>query len=514
LNRAEKLLPVQQLFFAFLPLTFGRFFIHTLKFLISLEIFFKKRLTRRLTSLIISSTCNFSNSGIKFLNNRINFSKGLPLMDQNKKSLKPFLVLWSGQAISLLGSQLVQFALIWWLTQKTGSATVLATASLMGLLPQVVLGPFVGVLVDRWNRRLTMLVADSLVALATVFLAYLFWIEVAAIWHVFLILFIRALAGAFHWPSMQASTSLMVPEEHLTRIQGLNQILNGGLNIISAPLGALLIGILPLQGILAIDVVTAALAIIILFFIRIPQPERLAEAAIVQTSFWQEMREGLQYVRGWRALMLMLGLSVGLNFLLNPAFSLLPLLVTKHFQGGAIQLGAMESALGIGVLLGGLTLGAWGGFKRRMVTALAALIAFGLSVFLIGITPATLFSLAVGGMFGVGMMMTLANGPIIAVMQAIVEPDKQGRVFSLIGSLSGAMSPLGLMIAGPVADAIGVRAWFVMAGVAMVLAGVVGFLTPALLNIENGRPTEAAAEIAATPEQLPAPPATTTATAG
>jgi MFS transporter, DHA3 family, macrolide efflux protein len=414
-------------------------------------------------------------------------------MEQTTKSLKPFFALWTGQAVSLLGSQLVQFSLIWWLTQKTGSATVLAMASLVGLLPQVLLGPFVGVLVDRWNRRLTMLVADSLVALATVALAYLFWIEAAVTWHVFLILFLRALAGAFHWPAMQASTSLMVPEAHLTRVQGLNQMLNGGLNIISAPLGALLIAAIPMQGILAIDVITAALAISLLLFIHVPQPPHTeaAQAAGLQTSFWHDMAEGFRYVRGWRGLMLLMGLAVGLNFLLNPAFALLPLLVTKHFQGGALQLGAMESALGIGVLLGGVTLSTWGGFKRRMVTSLCGLIGFGISILLVGLAPSTLFALAVGGMFGAGIMMTFTNGPIMAVMQLVVEPEKQGRIFTLIGSASAAMSPLGLIIAGPVADAIGVRAWFMAGGLAMMLAGAVGFLIPAILHIEDGRPGEA-----------------------
>ena len=195
-------------------------------------------------------------------------------MTKNDKSLKPFFVLWTGQAVSLLGSQLVQFALIWWLTQTTGSATMLALASLAGMLPNVVLGPFVGVLVDRWNRRLTLMAADAVVALATVVLAYLFWADVVQIWHVFVILFMRALGGSFHRPTMQSSTSLMVPEAQLTRIQGLNQALNGGMNIASAPLGALLLGVLPIQGILAIDVVTALFAIVPLFFIAVPQPKK------------------------------------------------------------------------------------------------------------------------------------------------------------------------------------------------------------------------------------------------
>jgi len=157
-----------------------------------------------------------------------------------------FLTIWSGQAISIIGSQLVQFALIWYLTVQTGSATVLATASLIGLLPNVILGPFVGTLVDRWNRRAIMLLADSIITLATMMLAFLFVGEAVALWHIYIVMFIRALAGSFHSNAMTASTSLMVPREHLTRIQGMNQMLNGGLNIVAAPLGAFLLGILPM----------------------------------------------------------------------------------------------------------------------------------------------------------------------------------------------------------------------------------------------------------------------------
>jgi DHA3 family macrolide efflux protein-like MFS transporter len=187
--------------------------------------------------------------------------------DPKKSSVKSFFLLWTGQAVSLFGSQLVQFALIWWLTKTTSSATVLAMASMVGFLPQVVLGPVIGVLVDRWNRRLIMLVSDSAVAAATILLGYLFWLDVVQVWHVFVILFIRALAGSFHFPSMMASTTLMVPESQLTRIQGLNQVLQGGLSIASAPLGAILLSLLPMQGVLAIDVVTALFAIGPLFVV-------------------------------------------------------------------------------------------------------------------------------------------------------------------------------------------------------------------------------------------------------
>lgn len=406
-------------------------------------------------------------------------------------SLRPFLVLWTGQAVSLLGSQLVQFALIWWLTQETGSATVLAMASLVGLLPQVVLGPFVGVLVDRWNRRLTMLLADSLVAAATLVLAYLFSTGAVEIWHIYLLLFVRALGGAFHWPAMMASTSLMVPDEQLTRIQGLNQMLNGGMNIAAAPLGALLLALLPLQGILAIDVATALFAIVPLLFIHVPQPqtqdENGAEKAPASRSYWTDLRAGLRYVLDRPALIILMSMAMLVNLVLTPAFSFMPLLVTNHFAGTAWHLGAIDAAAGIGMLAGGLVLSFWGGFKRRVLTTLMGLFFLGLSLVMLGLVPANLFFLAIAVAVLAGFMIPMIDGPLIAILQAIVAPEVQGRVFTLLGSLSKAMTPLGLIIAGPVADLIGVRSWFIMGGLVTSGLAVASLLIPQLLHIEDGQ---------------------------
>jgi MFS transporter, DHA3 family, macrolide efflux protein len=416
------------------------------------------------------------------------------------KSMKPFLILWSGQAISLFGSQLVQFALIWWLTQETGSATVLAMASLVGLLPQVVLGPFVGVLVDRWNRRMVMLVADSVVALATVVLALLFWSGAVQIWQVFVILFVRALAGSFHWPAMQASTVLMVPEKHLTRVQGMNQTMQGALNIVSAPVGALLLAILPVQGVLAIDVITAVFAIVPLLFIHVPQPEnqQIQSAQNLKAftrEFGKDLKAGLRYVWSWPAMMMIMVMAMLINLVLNPAFSLLPLLVTGHFNGDALQLGFLEAMFGLGLVVGGILLGIWGGFKRKIVTTLLGLIGMGMAALVIGFTPPTMFYVAVLGAFAIGYMNSFVNGPIFAIMQTTVAPEMQGRVFTLIGSLSGLMSPIGLMIAGPVADKFGVQAWFVVGGFVTMLMGVIGFFVPVIMNIEEDKEHALTAEM-------------------
>ncbi|HEY76343.1 MAG TPA: MFS transporter [Thermoflexia bacterium] len=395
----------------------------------------------------------------------------------------PFFTIWGGQAASLLGSALVQFGLVWWLTQTTGSATVLATATLVAMLPAVFIGPLAGVLVDRWDRRIVMIVADGLIALATLGLAYLFAVGAAQVWHIYLIMFFRALGGGFHWPAMEASTSLMVPEEHLSRVAGLNQTLNGILNIVAPPVGALLLSVLPMQGILAIDVGTAVLAITPLFFIPIPQPERRGEAGAF--SLVKDLREGLQYVWGWPGLMGLLIMATVLNFLLTPAFSLMPILVTEHFGGEAIHLGWLDSAFGVGVVAGGLILSAWGGFRRRMVTSLTGIIGIGIGTLLIGLTPATAFWFALIGSIFVGLMQPIANGPLMAIIQARVEPEMQGRVFTLLRSVATAMSPLGMAIAGPVADWLGVRTWYWVGGAACVLMGVGAFFTPAILYLED-----------------------------
>src|SRR5688572_4647517 len=171
----------------------------------------------------------------------------------NRNWAARFYTLWTGQALSLLGSQLVQFAIIWYLTQETNSATTLAIASMMGLLPQVLLSPFIGTWVDRGNRRMILMFADGTVAVSTLVLAILFAFGMQQIWHIYLVLLVRAVAGGFHQSAFGASFVLLVPKEQLARVQGFNQALYGGMNIISAPLGAYLLAIMPMQGILGID---------------------------------------------------------------------------------------------------------------------------------------------------------------------------------------------------------------------------------------------------------------------
>ncbi len=416
------------------------------------------------------------------------------------KSMTSFFTIWGGQAFSLLGSQLVQFALVWYLTETTGSATVLAMATMVALLPQIFLSPVAGALVDRWNRRLVMMAADGLIALATVALAALFVFDAIQIWHIYLMMFIRAAGAAFHWPAMQASTTLLVPDKYLSRIAGLNQGLWGLASIVSPPLGALLLGVLPMQSILAIDVGTAMLAIAPLVFIAIPNPRRKVEdprsegrrsdredpkPAGLKTSVLIDLREGLRLVWDWPGLMIILGVATLLNLLITPAFALMPILVTGYFGGGALELAWTEAAWGVGMVLGGVLMGFWGGFRRRMVTSALGLGLMGVGFITVGVASPTAFTLVLAALFLGGAMNPVVNGSVFAALQATVPPEMQGRIFTLLLSSSSAMAPLSLAIAGPLADTFGVQVWFIAGGLLTLAIGLGSFFVPAVMYFED-----------------------------
>jgi DHA3 family macrolide efflux protein-like MFS transporter len=258
----------------------------------------------------------------------------------------------------------------------------------------------------------------------------------------------------------------------------------GALNIVGPPLGALLLNWLPLQGLMLVDVGSALLAIVPLLFVSVPQPKRQRPAA-GPSSVWVELVEGLRYVRGWPGLVALIAGALVFKIALTPAFALIPLLVSQHFGGGAAELSLLESVTGIGILLGGLVLGVWGGFRRRMHTILLSASVLCIAFVVVGLLPSNLFWAAVATACVIGVMISLADGPLMAIMQAGVAPEIQARVFTLMGSLISLSSPLGLALAGPVADLAGLRTWYVAAGVLVGLTAAVFYFTPAVMNIEE-----------------------------
>jgi DHA3 family macrolide efflux protein-like MFS transporter len=416
-------------------------------------------------------------------------------IDTTQKWKTRFFTIWTGQAFSMLGSYLVGFAFVWYLTEKTGSATVLTVGTLVQLLPQVLIAPLAGTLSDRWNRKMVMAVFDSITALFTLLVAVLFILDVAQIWHIFLVMFVRSTCGQFQYAAMIASTSLMVPKEHLSRVQGANQTLQGFMNILGPALGAFLIAVLPIQGVLLIDVSTAIIAVGLLAFFKIPQPARNGSSAAQGTkkpSVFKDLAEGWKYVTSWKGLFAIIILAMFVNFLITPAFSLLPLVITEHFNKGAYELGLINSVFGVGVILGGLLLSAWGGFKNRILTSLGALCISGLAALTVGLAPSNMYVMALIGMALFGFLNPIINGPLFAVMQEKVAPELQGRVFSFLGAGASLASPLGLAIAGPISDLTNSQFWFVVGGIMTTLGGVIGFVIPSIANFgkEKIQPSE------------------------
>lgn len=404
------------------------------------------------------------------------------------QSMRPFLIVWIGQAFSLLGSMLVHFAIIWWMTQATGSATILAMATLVGIMPSVLIGPFAGALVDRWSRKTILITADSLSAVATLLLASLFALNVAAVWMVFALLLIRAIAGAFHWPAMQASTTMLVPKERLARAAGMNQILSGLAGIFIPPLGALAIETMSLQTILAIDVATAIPAVACLLLVTIPQPTREVSSAESpgRPSLLADIQDGLTFIFRWRGLLYLTLVGLAVGILGQASASLIPLMVSRHFGGSALQLGWWQSGYGTGFVIGGLIL-ARSNFKRRMFISMLALMADGLVCIFIGLASKELFVLTVVAMAMLGILEAMIFGLNGAIGQTIIPPEMQGRIFSLVNGASGVAAPLGLMVAGPFTDAFGVQVWWLLSAILITAIGLTALFTPSLIHIEEDR---------------------------
>jgi len=394
-----------------------------------------------------------------------------------------FFTIWIGQQLSWIGSRAGGFALVWWLTQETGSAQVLATATMGIIVPTVVLGPIAGTYVDRWNRRLTILISDASIALVSLLLAYLFWSGQMEIWHVYLVIVVRAVGGAFHGPAIGASTTMLVPERQLSRIAGLNQSMTGAIQVFGPVAGAALISLMPLHGVMLVDVGTAAFAILPLLFLRIPQPEpeTMEKGERLVTS----LRIAFRFVWQKRGIFYIAALAGFMNFVINPVFVLLPLLITEHFQAGALELGWLQSATGVGLIAGGLVLSLWGGFKRKVVTMYVGGGLQGLALVLLGVVPSNLFYVAVAAMGANGFLNAWYNGATAPVIQTVVPPDMQGRVFTLLTSICQGVYPISLAILGPVVGLIGLRTWYVGGGLLVFLVCMAALFIPSIAHLEE-----------------------------
>jgi DHA3 family macrolide efflux protein-like MFS transporter len=388
----------------------------------------------------------------------------------------------------MFGSAVVGFALAWYLTRETGSATVLATAMMVAMFPQISLGPFIGPFIDRWNRKKIMIFADLAVALLTVLLVVLFYTRTIQIWHIYVVMVGRAIGGTFQYPAMGASIPMIVQEKDLARANGLFMTLQGLINIIGPPAGAFMMESLPMQGVLSVDIITAVIAVACLLPLVIPQPPRTTLA--IKANVIGDMAQGFRYIWSWRGLMILGILFSLINFFGGPTASMIPIFVVRHLGAEVLRLGWLDTAIGVGMITGGLILGAWGGFKRRIITSFVGIIIAGSALIIFAFTTSELFLMGVAMMFLIGLGIAICNAPIGAIFQSVVDKDMQGRFSTTLNAITGAMTPLGLAIAGPVADAVGVRPIFSFCGGAVLLLAVAGFFSRDLMNIEKQKAAE------------------------
>ena len=390
--------------------------------------------------------------------------------------------IFAGQALSLIGSALTQFVLIWWIADTTGSVSALATAGIAALLPQALLGPLGGIWADRYSRRLLMILADLISAACMVVLIVLFLTESVALWHLYALMFVRSAMQAFQQPAAAASTAMLVPGSFLTRAAGLNQTLAGIMTVAAAPLGALAISLMPIGYALAIDVVTALLAIVPLLFFAVPQETSPTEAT---PSLRREFREGVRAVwndPGVLRLYIMCGVVV---LAIMPSFALAPLLVKEQFGGGAPQVAIMESLAGIGMIAGGMIVAALAP-SRRIPWVLWGFAISCFAVSLAALAPRDMFWLAVFWWAVSGLTYIAGNAPFMALIQSRVPNHLQGRVLSLLSTIVGLAGPIGLALATPLGEAIGVQWLFVAIGVIAGVASMLGFASPIVRAMDDG----------------------------
>ncbi|MGI6169873.1 MAG: MFS transporter [Christensenellales bacterium] len=388
----------------------------------------------------------------------------------------------SGQGISLITSGILQISIIFYLTEKTGSAWVLSLATLVGFLPQALLGPFIGVWVDRLNRKLVMIGADLLIALAGGVLAIIALVSELSVWAILLVLFVRSIGTAFHTPALSAITPLLVPEDKLVRCAGYSQAISSVGFIIAPAAGAFFYAIWPLTSIIVLDIAGAVMACMTVALVAIPKPT-LSEAAVPK-NFMREMKEGYQVLRANRGLFSLLWIGMLYMFLYMPISALFPLMSMHYFNGTPAHAAATEVAFAVGMLGGGLILGVWGGFKKKTRTICLSIFLMGAALVASGALPREGFILFVVCCMVMGLSAPL-YGVQTALYQQRIKPEYLGRVFSIsVSSMSVAM-PLGLLFAGAFAEQIGVHVWFFISGLGIMALGMLAFLLPSIRAIDK-----------------------------
>ena len=398
---------------------------------------------------------------------------------------RSFLTITAGQTVSLIGSSAVQFALIWWLSSETESPMMLAFSGLMAFLPQMVLGPFVGVWIDRWRRKNVVMLADLFQGVVAAAFAIWFFISQPPYWMACVVLGVRAVGGVFHTPAIQALIPMLVPGDQLVRANGVSQFLQSGAFMLGPVLGAVMFSGLPMWLILLTDFLGALTACGTMAWVKIQeQPADTHQ----DPNFWREMRTGLAvFLQDRRLLSVLLTATASMIFFM-PLSSYYPLMSSSYFSVSAWHGSLIELLYAAGMMAAAMVIGALGRLRRPLLAAVLGLAMVGMSSLVGGLLPPTMAGFwvfaAACGLMGAGA--NVYGVPIMAYMQETIAPEKLGRVFSLMGSLMSVSMPVGLLISGPVAEKYGVALWFVVTGVATCVLVAVNLVLLTILEHRQG----------------------------
>ena len=396
-----------------------------------------------------------------------------------KKKVALFL---SSQSLSLFGSMLVQYAIIWYVTLSTRSGAILTISTLAAFLPQIIISLFAGVWADRYPRKFLIIAADSLTAVSTLILGVSFLLGYRELWLIFLIAGIRSVGAGIQSPAVNALLPQIVPTERLMKVNSINSTIQPFIMLTTPVLSGALLSVSRLEAIYFIDVVTAILAVSLLLVLKVPAYQKTSTQ---NTGYLDDLKAGLAYIGQKREIKTLFIFFTFVFFLVVPVAFLSPLLVTRSFGSEVWKLTANEITFFAGSIIGGFLMTAWGGFKNRFRTIGLTCIIW--AVLLVGLGVANVFIVYLSIMFLTGIPMPFFNASTTTLLQEIVRPDMQGRVFGVQQLIMSSIMPLGMLVFGPIADFTTIEMLLVLTGILMALPGLWMFFNRQPRKILSGR---------------------------
>ncbi len=394
------------------------------------------------------------------------------------------LSIWFGQSVSLLTSSVLQFAVIWYITAKTGSATMLVFATIAGFLPQALLGPFAGVFLDRYSKKSILILADTMVALASFALAFWSMVGELPLWFIYVMLAVRSVGTAFHEPAAQSITPLFVPAPKLTQYAGYSQAFDSVCMLLSPALASVLYNALPLHWVLLSDVLGAFLAVSILATIKFPKEASSANQG-KPLHIWQETKEGLAYVRKQPGIWALMVVAFLYTIIYSPVGSLYPHMTMNYFGGTTQQSSLVEIAFSVGTLLGAMALGAFAHKLPKPYGLWGSMAVYGTGIAIIGSLAPDGYWIFLALSFFTGMSTPFYHGIVRAIYQLTIPQEYLGRTFAISQSAKRLGMPIGLLFGGPFADLIGINRLYQLMGVAAILMALVCARIPSLKHFKD-----------------------------